>query len=153
MRLVKLFLFYTILIYFTLCLGSRPEKSMVACVHHFHCSNGLSCDYKHTPEEEKIFKTFPGGTYKLRTNECTNRSVKHDKVKCPYFHLTPNSRGKVSRDVICLNCHLVGHFPENCPSPSRKNRQGRSSVLDYQNITVMNISVGGCELLYLYWHF
>ena len=84
----------------------RQRNHQTRCRWEIHCAKGANCSYRHTSEEEKLFKMYPNTKFRnWKTKLCKN-SRKHKKEECPYAH--------EESDSWCLKCQSWGHPTDNC---------------------------------------
>ena len=81
-----------------------------ACTWGIHCANGLDCHYRHTDEENKLFRVNPKVNFRYWKSSLCNKL---------YLHSTPDQQQRCSfahgdADAWCLKCKSYGHFTNDC---------------------------------------
>lgn len=81
----------------------RTQQYSIPCESRSSCKRGLNCEYQHTDDEKKFFRS------PRKDGECWNKVKGHCKYgpqRCHYAHS--------NKDSFCRNCHRWGHLQEKC---------------------------------------
>ena len=78
------------------------------CPWKEHCGKASKCPYKHSEDEEKVFRLHPKYRFRYwKTEPCTRRHNPTETMEfCCYAH--------EAKDSWCLSCRMYGHFTKDC---------------------------------------